>query len=75
MPLSLGPLVLALACVAALVQSPSVAGTAGPTPTPSLRTDARIGTGTLDLRPAIAQPGRRWSVCPRRAAPVPWRRW
>ena len=25
----------------------------------SLRTDARIGTGTLDLRPAIAQPGRR----------------
>jgi beta-glucanase (GH16 family) len=53
-PLSLRPLLLALACAAALLPSPTAA-----TDATSVRTQARIGTGVLDLRPAIAQPGKR----------------
>ena len=56
MSLSLGPLLVALACMAALLQSPTPGAEAAPA---SLRTSARAGTGVLDLRPAIAQPGKR----------------
>jgi hypothetical protein len=54
--LSLRPLLVSLACVAALLQSSASATDAT---APSVHTQARIGTGVLDLRPAIAQPGKR----------------
>ena len=55
MPRMTRPLLIALACIVALLQSPSTAGTADV----SERTESRTGTGVLSLRPAIAQPGKR----------------
>ena len=56
MPRMLRPLLVTLACVAAMLQSPA---SAVPAPDPALRAEVRVGTGVLDLRPSIAQPGKR----------------
>lgn len=56
MRLTMGHLLVVLACVAALLQSTTSAASATE---PSVRTQARVGTGVLHLRPAIAQPSRR----------------
>ncbi|MBL0747116.1 glycoside hydrolase family 16 protein [Nocardioides baculatus] len=53
MPLPIRSLLVGLALAVSLLAAPS-----GSTTVPS-RADAEVGTGTLELRPAIAQPGKR----------------
>ena len=54
MRLTLSPLLVALACIATLLGAP-----AGGTTKPSPRAAVPAVTGVLDLRPALAQPGKR----------------
>ena len=57
MPLTSRLLMTVLACTVALLP-PAVGSATTASPTPA-RADTEVGTGVLDLRPAIAQPGRR----------------